>query len=96
MRGRTHIQVCSLAAHYSTLFITTLARTLLVAGDESTDLSSLSQKGTVLAHVTAADGGKMAPGTSGARVANNGVSPPSPALVFLLTLYISGFLQVVG
>lgn len=96
MRDRTQIQVCSLAAHYSMLFITCWPGCFWLQVTKSTNLSSLSQKGTVLAHVTAVDGGKMAMGTSGARVANNVVSPPSPSLVFfLLTLYICGFLKVV-
>lgn len=53
-RNRTRSQASCLPAHRATLFITLLTRMLLVAGTKITNHSSSSQKGSVLAPITAA------------------------------------------
>lgn len=100
-RNRTRIQASCLLVHHTTLFITLLARMLLVAGTKTTNHSSSSREGNALAPSLLQTGGKVATGMFTARVASTVVGAPHLCFVFLfffscVTLYLYGFLKVVG
>ena len=71
---------------------------LLVAGTKTTNHSSSSREGNVLAPSLLQTGGKVAMGMFTARVASTVVGAPHLCFFFFpcLTLYLYGFLKVVG
>lgn len=88
-RNRTRIQASCLVAHHTTLFITLLARMLLVAGTKTTNHSSSSREGNVLAPSLLQIGGKVAMDMFTARVASTVVGAPHLCFFFPLSYSLS-------
>lgn len=99
-RNRTRIQASCLPVHHTTLLITLLARMLLVAGIKTTNHSSSGWEGNFLAPSLLRTGGKMATGMLQPELQALWLGLPILCFCFCffpcLTLYLCGFLKVVG